>query len=139
MPEIGELVASDSIPGMTIPEGVRGRVAADHAGEGVTSPTALTFEEEGALYISETHRFRFGVDDNRDRLFWLMDDFASQTVEDRAKMYEKWREKVPLEMMTERSEVSSLTSSMAGNPTRMVASWSWLPKSHSRRMRPRKS
>ena len=34
-----------------------------------------------------------------------MDDLASQTVEDRAKMYEKWKEKVPLAERTVRSEV----------------------------------
>ncbi|MFC7337111.1 HEAT repeat domain-containing protein [Haloferula chungangensis] len=105
LPEVGGLVASKSLPGATIPQGVRLRVAADHEAQKVASPTALTFDEQGALYLTETHRFRFGVDDNRGRLYWLMDDFASQTVEDRAKMYEKWREKAPLEQMIERSEI----------------------------------
>lgn len=104
-PEVGALVPSETLPALSIPAGSAIRVAADHERQGIVSPTALTFDEKGALYLTETHRFRFGVDDNRDRLFWLMDDFGSQTVEDRAKMYEKWREKVPLDKMTERSEM----------------------------------
>ncbi|MEP4079859.1 DUF7133 domain-containing protein [Haloferula sp.] len=105
LPKTAQLQASESVAGMTIPEGIQVRVAADHEGEGVFSPTALTFDEKGALYISETHRFRMGVEDNRGRLYWVMDDIASQTVEDRATMYEKWREKAPLDKMTEHSEV----------------------------------
>ncbi|MGB6221106.1 DUF7133 domain-containing protein [Haloferula sp.] len=104
-PVVKGLVASDAIPGVTIPPGTSLRLVADHEGEGITSPTALTIDESGAIFVTETHRFRFGVDDNRDRLYWLLDDMGSQTVEDRAAMYEKWREKAPLAAMTERSEV----------------------------------
>jgi hypothetical protein len=31
----------------------------------VTSPTAITFDEKGALYVAETNRFRFGIHDDR--------------------------------------------------------------------------
>jgi len=99
------LVASPDVPGLTLPEGTRARIVATHEGQGITSPTALAFDEDGALYVTETHRFRFGIEDDRDRLYWYLDDIASRTVEDRAKLLEKWEEKAPRDWMTAKSEV----------------------------------
>ena len=63
-----DLISTDAIPGLTIPAGTKATVIADFATHGVTSPTALAFGKEGELYVTETHRFRHGVADNRSHL-----------------------------------------------------------------------
>jgi quinoprotein glucose dehydrogenase len=102
------LVSSPVLPGVTIPEGVTAKVMADYKTQKVTSPTALCFDEKGNMYVSETHRFRFGVEDDRDNLYWYLDDLAAQTVEDRRKLHEKWKEKKPIAKLTEKSEIVRL-------------------------------
>lgn len=103
-PEAESAVAS-GIPGLKIPAGTQALVVADHQTHGIYSPTALAFDEQGALYIAETHRFRHGIEDNRSRLYWLLEDAAARTVEDRGKMYERWSEKFAPGYLTEKSEV----------------------------------
>ncbi|WP_265593321.1 HEAT repeat domain-containing protein [Verrucomicrobium sp. BvORR034] len=100
-----ELVSTPVIPGNSIPKGTSIQIFATHEGEKVTSPTAFAFDEKGALYVAETHRFRFGIHDDRNNRYWYLDDIASQTTADRRAMHEKWKAKVPLESMTEKSEV----------------------------------
>lgn len=87
------LEASKDIPGLTIPEGTTAKVVADFKKQNVKSPTALTIDEQGDVFVSETHRFRHGIPDNRDHLYWYLDDISSKTTEDRRKMYEKWEAK----------------------------------------------
>jgi len=87
------------IPGATF------RTTGDHAVTGVYSPTAISFGNDGSLYVAETHRFRFGVEDDRNNLFWYHDDLASTTTADRRALHEKWKAKKPLEWMTAKSEV----------------------------------
>ena len=87
------LIASPTIPGLTIPEGTTAKVVADFKKQNVKSPTALTIDEQGNVFVSETHRFRHGIPDNRDHLYWYLDDISSKTTEDRRKMYEKWADK----------------------------------------------
>jgi quinoprotein glucose dehydrogenase len=99
-----DLVAVPNEPAMKVPKGVEVRVAADDKGQGVISPTALTFDESGALYIAETHRFLDGIEDDREHLYWYLDDLAARTTDDRQAMHEKWKEKVPLEKLTKKSE-----------------------------------
>ncbi|BCX50135.1 dehydrogenase domain-containing protein [Haloferula helveola] len=108
-PQLGEkgvagLVPFAGLPGSSIPQGTMGRVVANHANQDVTSPTALAFDEQGVLYVAETHRFRHGIEDNRNHLYWLLDDIASRTVEDRAAMFKKWSDKVSEKYLTEVSE-----------------------------------
>ena len=62
----------------------------------VANPVAFCVDEKGRVYVAETFRQKKGVDDNRSRMFWLNDDLASQTVEDRLVMYKKWAHKVPM-------------------------------------------
>ncbi len=104
MPET-KLVDSGVIPGNNIPEGSSLTVYADHASHKITSPTAFAFDESGALYVTETHRFRFGVMDDRDHRYWYFDDLAAQSTDDRVALHEKWKEKLPLEKLTERTEI----------------------------------
>ncbi len=56
----------------------------------VDDPVAFTIDDQGNFYFAESDRQERGVEDNRSSSFWLLDDLASQTVEDRLRMYEKW-------------------------------------------------
>lgn len=98
------LQSSPLLPGLLIPENTSVTLFADYPTHGVTSPTALTVAEDGALFLAETRRFRFGVQDNRDHLYWVRDDIASQTTADRRLLHEKWQHELPLEKLTVESE-----------------------------------
>ena len=50
----------------------------------LANPVAFTFDSQGRLYICETFRQKYGVEDNRGHAEWLDDDLAAQTVADRA-------------------------------------------------------
>lgn len=98
------LIPSATLPGLQVAAGLTASIFADFERQGVMSPTALTVAEDGRLFIAETHRFRTGVRDNRDHLYWIMDDIASTSTEDRLKMYQKWQSEVPLTTYTGESE-----------------------------------
>ena len=101
----GELVSTDAIAGVTVVPGTELKVFSENSTSGLYSPTALTVAEDGAVYIAETHRFRHGVEDNRDHLYWLMDDIAAMTTDDRVAMHHKWTDKkISVEKMTEKTE-----------------------------------
>jgi quinoprotein glucose dehydrogenase len=104
---LADLISSDTVPGLTIPAGTKARVLADFKNQGVVSPTALTFGDKGELYVAETQRFRHGVPDNRDHLYWYLDDISSHSPADRRKMYEKWQnqeENTSLKFLSEKSD-----------------------------------
>ena len=81
------------------------KVTGGHTETGVTSPTAISFGNDGSLYVAETHRFRFGVEDDRNNLFWYHDDLAAMTTADRLALHKKWANKKSIEWMTAKSEV----------------------------------
>jgi putative membrane-bound dehydrogenase-like protein len=56
-------------------------------------PVAFAIDERGDFYFAESDRQDLGVEDNRHSSYWLLDDIACETVEDRLKMYEKWASK----------------------------------------------
>ena len=102
-----DLISSDSIPGLSIPAGTKAKVIADFKSQGLTSPTALTFGEQGELYVTETLRFRHGVPDNRDHLYWYLDDISSRSTADRRKLHEKWQNQeanTSLKFLTEKED-----------------------------------
>ncbi|MEM8954826.1 MAG: PVC-type heme-binding CxxCH protein [Verrucomicrobiota bacterium] len=67
--------------------------------------TALCFDEEGNVYVTETYRWRQGVHDNRNQRYWLMDDMRAETVEDRVAYHLKWEaEKLGPGFFTQASE-----------------------------------
>ena len=80
------------------------KVTGGHKETGVTSPTAIAFANDGSLYVAETHRFRFGVEDDRNNLFWYHDDLAAATTADRLALHQKWTGKKSLAWMTAKSE-----------------------------------
>lgn len=80
------------------------KVTGGHTETGVTSPTAIAFANDGSLYVAESHRFRFGVEDDRNNLFWYHDDLAAATTADRLALHQKWAGKKSLAWMTAKSE-----------------------------------
>jgi quinoprotein glucose dehydrogenase len=87
------------VPGATF------KVSADRKATGVTSPTAIGFANDGSVYVAETHRFRFGVEDDRNHLYWYHDDLAAATTADRLALHKKWEAKRSHEWMTAKSEL----------------------------------
>ena len=59
----------------------------------VDDPVAFTIDDGGNFFFAESDRQERGVEDNRSSSFWLLDDLAAETVEDRLRMYEKWATK----------------------------------------------
>lgn len=55
----------------------------------LANPVAFGFDEAGRVYVVETFRLHKGVTDNRSHMYWLDDDIACQTVEDRIALYRK--------------------------------------------------
>jgi len=55
-----------------------------------STPVAIDVDPQGRVYVAEADRIQGGVADNRQHGYWLLDDLASRTVEDRAAYYEKW-------------------------------------------------
>ena len=98
------LISTEVLPGVTIPSGTRLELFATHEKHEVYSPTALCIDEQGRVLVTETHRFRFGVEDNRNHRYWHNDDIASLTIEDRRKLHQKWNEKWPVSEMTKKTE-----------------------------------
>ncbi len=56
----------------------------------VRSPISLTVDEQGAVYVAEVGRVQRGVEDTRKVRFWMMDEIAIQSTDDRLKQYNKW-------------------------------------------------
>jgi quinoprotein glucose dehydrogenase len=59
----------------------------------VRDPVAFGIDAKGRAYVCESARQDNGVEDNRTSSFWLLDDLALRTVEDRLAMYEKYQDR----------------------------------------------
>lgn len=59
----------------------------------VADPVAFDIDSQGRVFVAESHRQERGVEDNRSSAFWLLDDLAAQSVDDRLRYYEKWKDK----------------------------------------------
>ncbi|QJE95753.1 DUF7133 domain-containing protein [Luteolibacter luteus] len=103
--ERDKLVSHPDLPGTLLPKGMTLEVVADWKNQQTVSPTALAVDEKNNIFLAETHRFRFGVEDDQDHLYWIVDDTKNASIEDRRKMYEKWSDKMPPEKFTAKSEL----------------------------------
>ncbi len=56
----------------------------------VMDPVSFCFDDHGRILVVESFRQELGVEDNRSSPFWLEDDIAAQTIEDRLAMYIHW-------------------------------------------------
>ena len=59
----------------------------------VQNASSLCVDDAGHIYVTETFRWTFGVADNRNHSYWIMDDLACDTVADRSAVYQKWKAK----------------------------------------------
>jgi len=84
------------------PEGVTATLFAREPN--VQDPTAISIDEQGRVYIAETHRFARGVEDNRRNGHWTGDDYALTSTAERLAMYKKHADKKPLSYYTKYSE-----------------------------------
>ena len=99
------LMPTEVVAGVTIPADSALKIEATYKDHQLTSPTAITFDDQGRIYIAETHRFHQGVEDDRDHLYWYLDDLASKKTTDRRALHEKWNDKLPTTSLTQKSEV----------------------------------
>ena len=109
-----KLTPNEAIPEIKIPQNSKLTLIGDNKSHGIFSPTALSFDEQGNIFITETWRFmnNRGIDDNRQRRFWIKEDIASKTTADRLKLYEKYYDKIKPEHYTKYSEkIRRLTDS----------------------------
>ena len=109
-----KLTSSEAIPELQIPENSKLTIIGDNKSHGIFSPTALSLDEQGNIFVTETWRFMAnrGIDDNRQRRFWIKEDIASQTTADRLKLYESYYNKFKPEHYTTYSEkIRRLTDS----------------------------
>jgi quinoprotein glucose dehydrogenase len=79
--------AQRQIASFKIPAGLQVKVWA--AEPMLSNPVAISVDEQGRVFVAETHRIGKGVEDNRGHMGWLDDDMASTTVPDRYKVYAK--------------------------------------------------
>jgi quinoprotein glucose dehydrogenase len=114
-PYAAGLVSSEALAGSVIPKGSLLAIEATFKDQKVTSPTALTFDDKGNVYVAETHRFRHGIEDARNHLYWYLDDLQSMKVEDRRALHKKWEKKLSNKYMTEVSEVVRKLSDTNGD------------------------
>jgi quinoprotein glucose dehydrogenase len=70
-----------------LPPGVEAKLWA--AEPMLANPVSFAFDEKGRCFVAETFRLHHGVTDNRRHGYWLNDDIACRTVEDRVSMYRK--------------------------------------------------
>ncbi|QNN22752.1 c-type cytochrome [Planctomycetales bacterium ZRK34] len=54
------------------------------------NPVAIDVDEAGRVFVVESDRFGHGVSDDRGERYWLNDDLAANTIEDRLAYYKKW-------------------------------------------------
>ena len=83
----------------------------------VANPAAISFDEAGRLFVAEHFRNRKGTEDDRMHPYWMDDDFAIRTVDDRLAMYRKWAAagKKPMSFYTEHADRIRIVSDSDGD------------------------
>jgi quinoprotein glucose dehydrogenase len=114
-PFVEGLVATPALAGAIIPKGSMMAIEATYKSHGVKSPTALTFDDKGNVYLAETHRFRAGIEDDRNHLYWYLDDLQAMKTEDRRALHKKWEKKLSHAYMTKVTEVVRKLSDTNGD------------------------
>jgi quinoprotein glucose dehydrogenase len=66
----------------------------------VENPGSIGIDRKGRIFVAEANRFWLGVPDLRGANELIPGDFQAMTVEDRAKLYEKFRDRFPKDFFT---------------------------------------
>lgn len=56
----------------------------------LANPVSFCIDGRGRFYVVETFRLKAGVTDNRQHMYWLVDELACRTVADRLALYRKY-------------------------------------------------
>lgn len=64
------------------------------------NPVCLYVDHRGRVFVGETFRQSTAIPDNRGHMYWLDDDMAAASVEDRLKMYQKHAKRGDLSVYT---------------------------------------
>ncbi len=80
--------AESAIDTFETPTGFRWNLFA--AEPDVVQPVALDVDLRGRVWVAESFRVLNGVPDDEHHLFWLLDDLACQTLDDRRGLQDKW-------------------------------------------------
>jgi quinoprotein glucose dehydrogenase len=67
------LVASPALPGASIPKDTTLTIEADFKPLNRASPAAITFDEQGRIFMADAHRSGVGLMDDREHPYWLSD------------------------------------------------------------------
>lgn len=83
--------AERAMAGFSLPQGWASSVFA--AEPMMANPVAFHITDQGDVYVAESYRQSAGVEDNRSHMYWVLDDIAAMTVEDRRAFTLKHRAK----------------------------------------------
>ena len=114
-PEAPALAPTDVIPGMTVPAGTKVTIFAEFDTHKLTSPSSLDIDEQGKVLVTEVHRLQEGILDNRRHRYWILEDNAATTVDDRRAMLKRWEHKVSKDYMTRKSDLVRLLADTDGD------------------------
>ena len=94
----GTAAAEKIIPSYKLPDGMRVELFAAEPKLG--SPVAIGLDETNRVFVAEEYRFNRGTQENRNNaalktLYFLEDDLQIQSLDDRLKVFEKWKDKFP--------------------------------------------
>ncbi|KAB2641830.1 MAG: hypothetical protein DVB26_04395 [Verrucomicrobia bacterium] len=89
------LVTATGFPGITIPTATTLKLAAPSTPPGGMAPTALAFDEQGRVYLTECSSSGGAAVHGHQPPAWYLDDLAVQTPADRLALVEKWRDRMP--------------------------------------------
>lgn len=101
LPYEPDLTKSALLPNILLPAGMEASLFATHESNGVLAPTSLTIAEDGKVFLAESSHYRSGAGTDR---AWVMDDIASQSVVDRAKLHQKWSHQIPASNLSGKPE-----------------------------------
>lgn len=94
----GTATAEKILQAFKLPDGLKVELFAAEPQLG--SPVAIGLDEKNRVFVAEEYRFNRGTQENRNNaalptLYFLEDDLRIQTLDDRLKVFEKWKHKFP--------------------------------------------
>ncbi|HEX6987547.1 MAG TPA: glucose dehydrogenase, partial [Planctomycetaceae bacterium] len=107
--------AERALSAFRVPEGMKATLVA--AEPKLANPVAFWIDHEGRYWVCETFRQGNAVVDNRGREYWLLDDLAAQTVEDRLAYYRKHLGEEGLKAFSEHHDRIRLLTDTDGDGT----------------------
>ena len=81
----------------------------------VENSASLDVDPYGKVYVVESNRFKYGVQDLRGARYLVARDFQSRTLEDRLQLYKDFAHKIPLDWYTNVPDRVILLEDMDGN------------------------